>query len=106
MERQLPVPGRGSQPARGSRRCPRRRGRKPGPRRCFGKLDPALQSLRGPLVALRLLRTSWATVLPAQGTFSRVPGGELGALGIQQRGPGATGDPAGREDLPIGVAVC
>ena len=67
----------------------------------FGKLNPALQPRRGALVALRLLRTRWASVLPAPGTSSRVPPTESRRLGDPSEGRGAAaaaaaaGDPCG-----------
>ena len=89
---QLSVRRRGkSAGARGLWAAPGPRGRKRGPRRGSGKLNPALQPRRGALVALRLLRTRWASVLPAPGTSSRVPPAEIPAPRGSKRGPGGGG---------------
>lgn len=92
---QLPEPRRGWLRALGSPRWPRRTGRERGPRRRFGKLNPALLPPRGPLSALQLLRRGWASVRPARGALGWVRGGELGAFGEPAERAGGGRDPAG-----------
>lgn len=92
---QLPEPRRRCLRARGSWRRLRRRGRERGPRRRFGKLNPALLPPRGPLAALQLLRRGWASVLPARGALGRVCSGDLGAFGEPAERAGGGRDPAG-----------
>ena len=81
----------GSRLARGSLGRPGAPREEAGAAPRFGKLNPALQPRRGALVALRLLRTRWASVLPAPGTSSRVPPAEIPAPRGSKRGPGGGG---------------
>lgn len=95
---QLSVRRLGSRLARGSLGRPGAPREEAGAAPRFGKLNPALQPRRGALVALRLLRTRWASVLPAPGTSSRVPPTESRRLGDPSEGRGAAaaaGDPCG-----------